>query len=130
MKTTIIEEIIGRTIDRIEGGVNEDKLVFHFNDGDRILFEHYQDCCESVEMIDIVGELDDLTGTPLLKAEERTVEATEENAEGHYVSDEAQWTFYEFATIKGSVTVRWFGSSNGYYSVSVDRRIFKAKEKG
>jgi hypothetical protein len=49
------------------------------------------------------------------------VEAEEvSNYEGEDTGDESYtWTFYRFRTLKGSVSVRWYGSSNGYYSESV-----------
>lgn len=84
---------------------------------DQLRMFHYQDCCEGVEVDDVIGDIADLVGEIVLVAEERI---NPDNAPIREDDDSYTWTFYELATIKGSVTIRWYGSSNGYYSESVD----------
>lgn len=110
-----ISDMIGQTFVAVDAS-REDELIFTTEDGKRYVFNHVQDCCEIVEIKDICGDLSDLVGSPLLVAEERT---TLDGPAPEY-SDSYTWTFYTFATIKGSVTVSWLGESNGYYSESVD----------
>jgi hypothetical protein len=71
---------------------------------------HQQDCCESVYIESIEGELPHLINAAIVMAEE-VIDGGDEGE---------TWTFYKFGTIKGYVTIRWVGSSNGYYSESVD----------
>jgi hypothetical protein len=106
----------GKTFVKVEGSVGSGEMLFVTAEGERFLFGHYQDCCESVDINDIVGDLQDLVGEPLLIAEE--VKGATEPDEEHYES--YTYTFYKFATRKGYVDVRWLGESNGYYSESVD----------
>jgi len=40
-----------------------------------------------------------------------------------FQDDSFTWTFYNFQTAKGHVTIRWYGESNGYYSESVEFEV-------
>ncbi len=114
-----ISVLKGKTIIKIDGYVGGDELIFHINDHEKYMMYHQQDCCESVIIEDICGELEWLIGQPILVAEERVSHDAPEGITESRDSSES-WTFYELATLKGSVTIRWYGSSNGYYSESVD----------
>lgn len=96
----------------------DDRLDFTAEDGRMFTFVHDQDCCESVYIEDIAGNLDDLVGAPMLMAEDVSAFSAEPDIRP-FGDDVYQWTFYKFATIKGYVTVRWYGSSNGYYATDV-----------
>jgi hypothetical protein len=116
------EDLQGRVLTRVEK-INDDELRFHLTDDHYVRLYHEQDCCESVSIEDVVGDLDDLVGTPLLLAEEVSnydTEDTDSNNDNYYTET---WTYYRFRTIKGSVDIRWYGSSNGYYSERVDCEI-------
>ncbi len=84
---------------------------------------HHQDCCESVSIQDVCGELSDLVGTPILQAEENSSgEDPADCPKRDYQPESMTWTFYRIATMKGQVVIRWLGTSNGYYSerISID----------
>jgi len=139
-----VSVLLGKTAKQI---VNTgDRLVFVMESGDRYIMDHIQDCCESVWLEEVIGDLDDLVGSPFVEAEEVTSDArsvadlngsekmikemkTQSLIVGtdwfggvnKYESDFSEtWTFYKLGTAKGFVTLRWYGNSNGYYSESVD----------
>ena len=103
----------------------EDNIRLWFLTTDNYLFlmYHAQNCCESVEIEDICGDLEDLIDTPIIIAEERTQDNGWNN--GHSSST---WTFYELQTLKGNVTIRWYGTSNGYYSETADMCYYSPED--
>lgn len=116
-----ISDWIGQVFVHVEYVEDEDgagnakaELVFDTGAEQFVMF-HDQDCCEYVRIEEIVGDLSDLEGSPILSAEKiSSDEAPKVDAESF------TWTFYKIATIKGSVTLRWLGTSSGYYSEEVD----------
>lgn len=116
-----IETLIGKTLVEITGKVGDETMQFRTSEGEVFELYHSQDCCEHVSLEDICGDLADLMGTPILKAEEATSKENPAGVKPEY-QDSFTWTFYHIRTIKGTVTLRWYGESNGYYSESVDFR--------
>lgn len=112
-------DLIGKTLSAVRN-VDDEELIFETVTGETFKLYHSQDCCESVSIESITGDLADLVGNPILIAEEATSDVHPEGHVGSEYEDSFTWTFYKLATIKGYVDVRWFGSSNGYYSESVD----------
>ena len=80
---------------------------------------HKQSCCEAVYLESIVGELEDILNSLILIAEEVSNQLLPPKI-SDYEPESYTWTFYNFSTINGSVQLRWYGSSNGYYSECVD----------
>lgn len=111
-----LSTLLGRTLTSIE--VSDDKGTVTLRTSDAVFrMYHYQDCCETVWLEDICGDLEYLIGSPIL-------EATEENSGDQRTEEgDQRWTFYKFGTAKGSVTFRFCGESNGYYSIGVDFEV-------
>lgn len=116
MRERMIEmsELLGKVLASVSVSWDEydgDRIEFKTSDETFVMY-HPKDCCESVSLEDVTGDWADLLGHPLLVADERS-------KRGNVEDGTETWTFYHLATIKGTVVLRWYGTSNGYYSESV-----------
>lgn len=113
-----IEELVGKSLSSIEVNKEKNEIIFLTTEGEKYLMYHEQECCESVFIEDLNGDLHDLVGSPILLAE---VVTGEEDIAAVPKADEESftWTFYKLATVHGYVTIRWYGKSNGHYSEKV-----------
>ncbi len=140
-----IEEFKGKVFTDVQVNDSKTEVAFHVSDrtaseaDETYVMVHDQDCCESVWLEEVVGDLSDLIGSEILEAEEVVSRDQDSNAvppperyqpdpedEWGYGPESYTWTFYKLGTMKGHVTLRWYGTSNGYYSESVS--IYKKKD--
>ena len=120
-----IKELLGKTLTAINVNEKNGRDTIHFvvEGGNDYVMYHKQDCCESVSIDDINGDLDDLIGSPIMFADSATADDWDYSPffdDDDYDNNSCTWTYYKLATIKGYVDICWYGSSNGYYSESVD----------
>jgi hypothetical protein len=110
---TEISMLTGNIIKSISGmHKGSDEIIFTFEDGRVAKLYHRQQCCEAVFVEDICGDVEDITGSMVCHAEK---------VQNHEYNNRSEtWTFFKISTIKGGVTIRWYGSSNGYYSEDAD----------
>ena len=119
------ESLTGKHIASVEGlEEGSGEVYFHCADGSSYRMRHYQDCCEYVQVYDVIGDVSDLLDADVIEAREESSGAPSDvvlarAAAGEYLAESETWTFYIIQTNKGAVTVRWLGSSNGYYSEAV-----------
>lgn len=115
-----LSRLVGRTIEKIDK--TDTYIKFFTKDGAMFKLYHHKDCCEDVYIDDICGNLDDLIGVPIRKARE-------DKNDQCYIDPNNQfkgtytWTFYNFATSKGYVTIKFYGTSNGNYSEKISVEI-------
>lgn len=107
--------LLGLTLAAVEGmAVGSERITLRTTDGRAFTLSHYQDCYESVRVEDVTGDPAVLVGSPLTMAEVVTSNDGDPKPGEH--AESWTWTFYKLATVKGYVTLRWLGESNGYYS--------------
>lgn len=108
-----VSQLIGKTL-RSVTRTGDEEIRFVAESGEQWRMHYEPDCCATCSIEDVVGDLEDLVGSPIVMAEAVTNSDTPKEQE--YPDESFTWTFYKFATAKGYVTIRWYGASNGYYS--------------
>ena len=110
MQYKTIEELEGQTITLIEQG--ESDVIIETKEGKRYRMYHEQNCCEAVYVDEVKGSFSDVYGSPVIAACEEI---------GHDTHDYGTCTLTTFHLItdNGELSIKWNGSSNGYYSESV-----------
>ena len=108
--------LIGKTITKIEGlAKGSEEVTFDCDDGTSYSLYHWKPSSESVCVEDVCGDVADLIGSPIVRAESPSNDDMGQVKPDGEGVDSWKWTFYILGTAKGTVTIRWLGESNDYY---------------
>lgn len=106
------DDIKGKVLASIDGAEpGSQRVVFNFADGTAWASYHSPDCCESVSVNRITGDLASVIGSPVMCA----YESQDSNDKPSEYADSWTWTHQRIRTESGEVIIVWLGESNGYY---------------
>jgi hypothetical protein len=113
-----ITELIGKTIVSVSISQSNNEIFFTTSDNETYKMYHDQDCCESVAIGSFEGNTEDLIGQKVIKANEEV----DSSGEGEFGESSTTTKFF-IESAKGRIEITWHGSSNGYYSESVNFQL-------
>lgn len=97
----------------VQKNLEEGAVIFK-NENETVFFSHDQSCCENVQFESTDIPFEELQGHKILSAKCRTT--IRETDAG---DDRDTWYIFDIEGV-GTATMRWSGSSNGWYSTMVD----------
>lgn len=116
---------VGKTIESVLGAeAGSEDVTFFFTDGTAVSTYHSRDCCESVLIDRVEGDVQELIGKVIASASED--EAGTQDRDD--VGDSSTWTEQTLEADGVKVMIVWLGTSNGYYGETPYTRITHGKE--
>lgn len=108
---TTFSDLTGKTIVSIDG-LDSDHVVIKTECGKTYEMQHFQECCESVSLTEVLGNPSDIIGTPIRYANSDTSDCSNTHECGTR-------TTFTLSTGDNSLILVWEGYSNGYYGEGV-----------
>lgn len=121
-------DLIGQTITEISAPIGDAEILIRTAQGGIRAF-HEVDCCESVDLMRVDGDVETLIGGVVTMAEDDTGCVPPDWAEKAYEGESVTWTKLTLGTASGSVHFWVCGSSNGYYSETLEFELIDGGSK-
>jgi hypothetical protein len=109
-------QLIGKTIVKIEFLEEDDRIIFTTDDKTAYSCYHMQECCEIVQIEQIIGDLQSICNSPIVEAEwHEYYHDISSDDEENDVYSRTTTTQYILTEQGESVKIIWDGQSNGCY---------------
>lgn len=120
MQDDPLKMLVGETLESITISFYRDvEMTFVCRGGNCYRAYHMHDCCETVRIHDIDGDLNALLGSPITDAREEVSDEWPSDVEREQYIESFTWTTHWIETETARVRIAWLGFSNGCCSEDV-----------